>query len=123
MARIEAEKQIPRFEMPRYSDRELADLDKLLEPYVVTKKVRTPREKMLKIHDTERFLIDQGALNKKGAVIVGREWPTLYEILTDKISQWMDWKSRQAFGAKRQLEDYQELANRMHISSSQVEES
>ena len=113
----------PVIEMSRYSDSQLIALETQLEKYLVTKSIRYPRSREVKIYDIDKFLIDQGALSKKGAVILDREHPPLYTMLTDKLRQLNDFKARRKGGGLRQLEDYQELANGMHITSSQEEES
>ena len=93
MARIK-EEQKEAYQFPKYSKEELRELDTLL------------KEKYnggLKGIDINHWLVDEGGLNKYGAVIY-ESYPPKYEILMDKLNQMDGMNGRKEYAIKMENE-------------------
>lgn len=112
----------------KYSDKEMEMFGIEMEKY---REVITLKDgRVVKPVNFRQYMIDMGALNKEGAVIIeniakfpvkgGRSdeyyfdcSPIMYEQLDSKIEQWKDWKDRKKYAETKRLENYEKMAQEL----------
>ena len=93
-----------RFEEPRMSDEGL----KCPQGYQSIK--------ILTRQGSDAFLIDSGAINKRGSLLYKMDGegkiitPFLFQKLEDMLEQWEWWKRKKMYAKMKQLEEYDDIA-------------
>jgi len=94
------------FQYPEYTNAELWELNNLLK-----KKYNDGNT----VKDMTQWFIDEGGLNKNGAVIYDGS-PCRYQILRDKLDKANALQGRKEFAVKKELENLNKLAENMKVS-------
>lgn len=97
----------------QYTTDELEVFDKEMQKYLKTIKITIPEGREVVVCDEKQFLIDNGGLNRDGAVILKDDYTTKYSELNDKLEQWRFWVGRLEFIEKKKIEGLEELSQGM----------
>lgn len=118
MSKIKRDQNIEDFKvnrLPVFSKQELYALKADLEKYKYKKTL--PNGIVLNLIDFEKYLKDQGALNKDGAVYINRIYPnsqvTYYEALDEKWRQLCILLSKVEYAKTMELQGLDEVAESM----------
>lgn len=124
-----------KYEFPEYTKEQLKEFERELESYKITKNIQG---KDYTFYDEEKYMVDNNAKNKYGAVIVTGycqktnwtanppyqysfcDYPAKYEIIKDKIEQLYKMQGKKEYAIKKSLESLEE--NMQVVNETKVNE-
>lgn len=95
--------ELDEFVYPRFEDSQLREFKDYLEKFRITKTLSNGEE--CTYIDELQWLIKEGAIGKKGGIILGTDRPNKYQLCMDKIKQLNNYYKRKAYGKRMAIEE------------------
>lgn len=116
MSKIEREnkKESAGYEYPEYTNKELRELETLLNTKYLIKKVLSDG-KEYQWYDEEQWQKDNGGLGNGGGVLFNGMLPIQYEINRDKLSKMYKLQGMTSFAKKKEMEEIEKLVEQVKV--------